>query len=86
MSYTIIIKRQAKKKLLSLPRKDRVRITEKIELLGYDHEHPSLDVKKLTEEPYFRLRVGDWRIIFDKEDEIKIISVKKIDSRGGIYK
>lgn len=34
MNYSLIIKRQAKKKLESLTKKDRYRITEKIVLLG----------------------------------------------------
>jgi mRNA interferase RelE/StbE len=45
-----------------------------------------LDIKKLQGEPYFRLRVGQWRIIFDRDNEVKIISIEKIKSRGGAYK
>jgi mRNA interferase RelE/StbE len=44
------------------------------------------DIKKLQGEPYFRLRVGKWRIIFDRDDEIKIIAIEKIKSRGDVYK
>lgn len=86
MSYTIIIKKQVKKKLQSFARKDRVRIVEKIELLGFDPDHSLLDVKKLKGERYYRLRIGDWRVIFDRQNEIKIISIEKIDARGGVYK
>ena len=46
MSYTVLIKRQAAKKLLSLPRQDRTRIAEKIQMLGFDPDDPALDVKK----------------------------------------
>ena len=41
---------------------------------------------KLKGEPYFRLRVGVWRIIFDRDDQVKIISIEKIKPRGGAYK
>ena len=58
----------------------------KIVLLGKDPDNPSLDIKKLQGEPYFRLRVGSWRIIFDRDDEVKIISIEKIKPRGGAYK
>ena len=86
MSYTLLIKKQAKKALQSVPQSDRTRITEKIVLLGKDPDNPSLDIKKLQGEPYFRLRVGSWRIIFDRDDEVKIISLEKIKPRGDAYK
>lgn len=86
MSYTLLIKKQAKKALQSVPQPDRTRITEKIVLLGKAPDNPSLDIKKLQGEPYFRLRVGSWRIIFDRYDEVKIISIEKIKPRGDAYK
>jgi mRNA interferase RelE/StbE len=86
MHYTLLIKKQAKKSLQSLARTDRNRIAEKIKLLGKDPDNPILDIKPLQGEPYYRLRVGQWRIIFDRNDEIKIIAIEKIKPRGGAYK
>ena len=54
--------------------------------LGTNPDNPILDVKKLQGEPYYRLRVGAWRVIFDRTDELKIISIEKIKPRGGAYK
>lgn len=45
---------------------------------------PSGDVKKLMGQPYYRLRVGDFRVLFTREGHI--IEVSKIDNRGQIYK
>ena len=81
-----MIKKQAKKKLLGLSDVHRHRIAEKIEWLGKDPGDPRLDIKKLVGSPYYRLRVGDWRIIFDKDDEIKIISIEAVKPRGDAYK
>lgn len=86
MRYTLLIKKQAKKALQSLGRTNRNRIAEKIKCLGDDPDNPSLDIKPLQGEPYYRLRVGQWRIIFDRDDEIKIIAIEKIKPRGGAYK
>ncbi len=86
MTYTVLIRKAAKKTLQSLSRPDRNRITEKIILLGKDPDDPLLDVKPLKGQPYYRLRVGDWRIIFDKDDEVKIIAIEKVKPRGGAYK
>lgn len=86
MSYEIFIKQQARKMLQSLSRSDKYRMTEKIMLLGRNPEDPGLDVKRLQGVSFYRLRVGSWRIIYDKDDEIRIITIEKIKSRGDVYK
>lgn len=45
---------------------------------------PAGDVKKLTGLPYYRLRVGDFRVLFTRDGHI--IEVAKIDNRGQVYK
>ncbi len=45
---------------------------------------PQGDVKKLQGQENYRLRVGDYRIIFDKNGEI--LYIEKIDNRGQVYK
>ncbi len=42
--------------------------------------------KKLVGGPYFRLRVGDWRILFLREEILKIIFIEKLKARGDVYK
>jgi mRNA interferase RelE/StbE len=86
MTYSLQINRQAKKTLQSLSRPERIRITEKIMQLGVDPDDSRLDIKALQGQPYFRLRVGQWRIIFDRNDSVKIISIQKIKPRGDAYK
>ena len=86
MNYQIIIKQQAKKKLKKIKSQDRHRIVEKILLLSDNPDDVRLDIKKLKAEPYYRLRIGDWRVIFDREDGLKIISIEKLKARGDVYK
>ena len=87
MPYTVVIRRQAKRKLRSLPRPERQRVAEKIHKLGLNPDDEELDVKKLEgEEDLFRLRVGGWRVIFYRRDELKIIAIEKIKPRGDAYK
>lgn len=86
MTYALVIKQQAKKKLQSLSRVERVRIAEHIQLLGLNPDDPVLDIKKMVGEPHYRLRVGNWRIIFDRQDEVRIIAIEKIKARGDAYK
>ena len=84
--YSLLIRSQAKKKLQGLPRSERFRIAEKLEQLGRNPDDSLLDIKKLEGEPYFRLRVGNWRIIFERYAVVKIIAVEKIKPRGDAYK
>lgn len=48
------------------------------------HNLPSGDVKKLQGREGYRLRVGDYRVIFDKNGNI--IYIERIDNRGQVYK
>lgn len=86
MPYTVTIKHQAQKKLQSLARNERIRLAEKINQLGQNPDDSSLDTKRLTGTPLYRLRVGDWRIIYDRQDAVKVIAIEKIKPRGDAYK
>jgi mRNA interferase RelE/StbE len=82
--FEIQFSNKALKELQNLPRPISKRIFEKISLL---EENPfQQNIKKLSGQPYFRLRVGDYRVIFaiwKKEFRILII---KIAHRKKIYK
>lgn len=64
MRYTLLIKKQAQKTLQNLPRTECYRIAEKIQWLGDNPDNPNLDIKPLQGQGNYRLRVGQWRIIF----------------------
>lgn len=70
--------KQAIKFLEKQERSVRDRIRNAVETL------PAGDVKKLVGQPYYRLRVGDFRVLFTRDGNI--IEISKIDNRGQIYK
>ena len=84
--YTIAYSKEAAKSLQRMPRNMAQLIREKLELIAVDPyaDHPN--VKKLQGREGYRLRVGDWRIIYKMQNEQLIIVVLKIASRGEIYK
>lgn len=75
---TINYSKQAIKFLSKQDKPTRIRIVEAIKNL------PQGDVKKLQGQDSYRLRVGDYRIIFDKNGDV--LYIEKIDNRGQVYK
>ncbi len=86
MPYALLIRRQARKKLQSLPRGERARVAEKINQLGQNPDDPLLDIKPLSGLSLYRLPVGAWRVIFGRQDEVRVIAIEKIKPRGDAYK
>lgn len=85
--YQINITKRAQKQLLKLSVTVRERIAEQIFILGINPDNPSLDIKSLTNDPEakLRLRVGNYRIKFDRDDEIRIVEIVRIGHRKEIY-
>ena len=68
----IKIQESAKKDLKKLPKQDALKILKEIEKLE-NFPHIS-NIKKLKNfYPPFRLRVGNYRILFDVEDDVLIV-------------
>ncbi len=86
MSYTVRIKRQAKRKLKSLGTKTRLRIVDAIVSLGANPDDDTLDTRPLKGSHLWRMRVGGWRIIYDRQNALRIIQIEKIKPRGDAYK
>ncbi len=53
---------------------------------GQNPDDYTLDTKKLAASDYWRLRVGSWRVIYDRQDDLRIIAIEKIKPRGDAYK
>ncbi len=71
MTYEIEFKPRALKDLKALPKSVQRRIIAKIETLRNDLAG---DVKKLTDfTPEYRLRVGDYRVLFEVEGNKVIV-------------
>lgn len=86
MSYSVSLRRSALKELQSLPKTAVQKVGGAIDKLA---ENPRPDgVKKLksSEEDLYRIRVGDFRIVYSIEDEIKIVDIRKIGHRKDIYR
>jgi mRNA interferase RelE/StbE len=81
--YSITISKQARKQLRDIQRKDRLRISGVIELLGDNPIPPK--ALKLTNRDGYRLRVGDYRIIYIFNSNRLIILIINIAHRSAAY-
>ncbi len=81
--YTLVYSETAAKQLRKLPREIEERILIALERLRIRPE--SCDIKKLVGVAGYRFRVGDYRVIFEKEDEKLLIFVIEIGHRKNIY-
>jgi len=84
--YKITYTTQAAKSLLKMPRDVAKRIQEKIEQVAEDPFASIPNAKKLQGRPGYRLRVGDWRVIYEINAEEIVIIVLKIAPRGEVYR
>lgn len=68
-----------------MPRETARLIRDKLRLLAEDPHAPNHNATKLQGRAGYRLRVGDWRVIYDIVDDRLVILVLDIGPRGGIY-
>jgi mRNA interferase RelE/StbE len=83
-NYRILIKRSAAKELEALPLKDRRRIVHRIR--GLARTPRPVGAEKLSGEDKYRVRQGDYRILFTIDDAERAVMVVKIGQRGDVYR
>lgn len=83
-SYSVFIKPSAAKELEVVPRKDRLRIVERIRDLAEDPRPPGCE--KLSGDEKYRVRQGRYRILYTIQDEVLVVTVIKIGHRREVYR
>lgn len=84
MTYRIEFTRRAARDLERLDRRARLRIVEAVAGLGIDPRPAG--VKKLRgEDNAWRIRVGDYRVIYEIHDDSVLIAVFRVGHRRDIY-
>lgn len=83
MSYSISIPRRVQKKLANLSDESFVRIRDSLRSLTHDPRPAGC--KKLKGREGWRVRVGDYRVIYEINDEQQSIIILDIGHRRDIY-
>jgi mRNA interferase RelE/StbE len=86
MKFRILLHKRADKFLRELKSEERKRIVDKLKQLE-DFPAARLDIVKIAgEENTFRLRIGNYRVLFKVYGQEKIIVIVKLDTRKKIYR
>lgn len=83
-SYSIGFASSARQALRRLEAKVRVRIAERIEALEDDPRPPGC--KKMAGADLWRIRIGDYRVVYSIEDAQLIVLVVRVGHRREIYR
>jgi len=82
-AYRILFKRSAAGELEKIPRKDLARVIAKIRALEANPRPEGC--RKLSIRERYRIRQGDYRIVYEISDEEKEVYVYKIGHRSDVY-
>ena len=84
--YTVKIAREPAKLLRRLPRDLQRRLGAAIDGLVLNPRPRGCVQLKGQDRIFYRIRVGDWRIIYTIEDDILVVLVGELGPRGGVYR
>jgi len=85
LSYRIEIKGSAAKALKKIPKANGKSIVEKIDSLSESPPNPDT-TKMKGDNPFHKVRVGDYRIVYEIQEDVLVILVIKIGHRKDIYR
>lgn len=85
MTYAIEFTSAAARQMWKLPRAIRDRILDAAESLS-TNPGPSGSRKLVGEETAWRIRVGDYRVIYDIYDEALLVTVMRVAHRRDVYR
>ena len=85
MTYQVIIKPSAEKALRRIQRNDQLAIARRIDSLA-NQPRPGDAVKLKGSTGFYRVRVGDYRVIYQIRDKVLIVLVLAIGHRRDVYR
>ena len=83
-SYTVEVKPSARKELEALPDNVLARVVRRLETLT-EAPRPAGCKKLKGYKDQWRVRIGDWRVVYIIDDAAKIVSVTRIAHRREVY-
>jgi mRNA interferase RelE/StbE len=85
LSYQVAVKKSAAKALKKIPRAAQKRIADKIDRLAESLPNPDT-TKMKGDNPFHKIRVGNYRVIYEIQDDVLLVLIVKIGHRKDIYR
>jgi mRNA interferase RelE/StbE len=83
-NYKVFLRKSAADELGRIPKKDLLRIVERIRALERDPRPGGCE--KLSALERYRIRQGDYRIVYAIDDDERVVDIVKIGQRREVYK
>jgi mRNA interferase RelE/StbE len=84
VAYKVLIKPAAQKDLDALPETEVIKILSKI--INLEDEPRPVGVQKLHDQEGFRIRSGNYRILFEVNGPTKTVLIYRIKHRKDVYR
>lgn len=84
--YKVTFKQSAFKDLQRLPATAVKKVTVAIDGLAYDPRPVGVKKLKDSSENLYRIRVGDYRVIYVVDEVVRIVNIRRIGHRKDIYR
>jgi len=85
MAYSIKVSKKAEKDLMLIPLKDRGKISQKIDELALEPRPDGCLKLKGRSQTLWRVRSGNYRILYAVDDQVRIVDVRRVGDRKDIY-
>ena len=85
MAYRVVVAPAAERAFHKLPKELRKRIIQRVEALAAN-PRPANSKKLKGDEDFYRVRVGDWRIVYQIEKQRLVVLVVRIGHRRDVYR
>ena len=82
--YRLEVSHTAHRQIRRLPAQTQERVNKIIARLAENPRPPG--VKKLTAREGYRVRVGDYRILYQVDDDAKLVIIYRVMARGDVYR
>lgn len=83
-NYKLVFRKSVSKDLRSIPNKDVARLLQRLEWLQ-ENPRPA-DSEKLSGQERYRIRQGIYRVVYEVQDELLVVTVVKVGHRKHVYK
>ena len=82
--YRLEVSHTAHRQIRRLPVSTQERVNRAIASLAETPRPPH--TKKLTTTEGYRIRVGDYRVLYQVDDEAEVVTIYRVMSRGNVYR